>query len=323
MGNKKLTNPQTVNFDITDKCNFRCQTCDKWKTPPEGKELSLEEIRKILLNLKEWLQNYLVFFSGGEPLLRKDLTEILKLCWQQGIAKGIITNGSLINCYIAKKFSDADLRLVNISINSIDAKKQDEIRGTKNCLKKIRKAVKTLRRKKIQTVLNCVIDSNNINELDKIVYWAKEKECKILFQAYFNSTFAFHKNEKQQYTLEKDWFLNDFLLPRNKIEISKAINKLLELKKKGFPIANSEKQLNFFKDYFLNPEKSLPFSCQNGSKSFMLDPYGNMRLCFNFPSLGNLRQNSARTLWFSEKARKQREAIERCHFNCKILNCNF
>jgi MoaA/NifB/PqqE/SkfB family radical SAM enzyme len=71
--------PSNVLFNITFRCNLKCKHCDIWKDK-SGKELSTEEIKEIIDKLKNWLEYFRLHFSGGEPLVRKDIFEIIKYC---------------------------------------------------------------------------------------------------------------------------------------------------------------------------------------------------------------------------------------------------
>ena len=77
-----LEKPQQITFDVTDRCQLRCVTCSKWKTVSSDvidKELTTEEWKKVLEDLKNWLgEGFWFCFSGGEPFLRPDIFEIAK-----------------------------------------------------------------------------------------------------------------------------------------------------------------------------------------------------------------------------------------------------
>ena len=78
--NKLPEKPEQITFDITDRCQMQCVTCSKWNTTPAdvmSKELSTDEWKKILDDLKAWLgEGYWFCFSGGEPFLRQDIFEL-------------------------------------------------------------------------------------------------------------------------------------------------------------------------------------------------------------------------------------------------------
>ncbi len=89
---KKLRN---LTFFITTRCNSKCKHCFYWKSLNDVKELSLEEIEKIL---SKFNNIYAVSISGGEPFIRKDIDEIIKLIVKYTGAKVIdIPTNCLVN----------------------------------------------------------------------------------------------------------------------------------------------------------------------------------------------------------------------------------
>ena len=82
----KPRNPITLTYSVTAACQSKCKTCNiglKYQQDPErkSKDLSLEEIEKIFESLG---QIYFFNISGGEPFLRKDLPEIIRLACKYG-----------------------------------------------------------------------------------------------------------------------------------------------------------------------------------------------------------------------------------------------
>src|SRR5919107_1676572 len=65
--------PVLVHFEVTLRCNARCGFCDYWKTPAEAKEHEL----KSFADAARFFNPMLVTFTGGEPLLRRDLEELV------------------------------------------------------------------------------------------------------------------------------------------------------------------------------------------------------------------------------------------------------
>lgn len=66
-----------MTFSVTNKCNSRCKTCNIWRAPVKGlEELSLDEIESTFKSMDPL---YFLNISGGEPFLREDLAEIIRL----------------------------------------------------------------------------------------------------------------------------------------------------------------------------------------------------------------------------------------------------
>ncbi len=64
-------------------------------------------------------------------------------------------------------------------------------------------------------------------------------------------------------------------------------------------------------------------SCKIGHYNFLIDPYGDVRLCFNFEPVGSLKTSLPQNIWNSEEAEMCRHKIACCDKSCKLLNCNY
>ena len=101
--NNTLEKPQQITFDITDRCQMQCVTCSKWKTVSADvmqKELTTEEWKKVLSDLRNWLgEGFWFCFSGGEPFLRQDIFELADYAHSLGIKVASMTNAFSIQHY--------------------------------------------------------------------------------------------------------------------------------------------------------------------------------------------------------------------------------
>lgn len=87
-------------FEIAERCNQRCAFCyNAWR--PEGapsrKELATDQVLRILARILEEIPCDSVAFSGGEPLLRQDLFDIISYTKERGTKVSLITNGALLD----------------------------------------------------------------------------------------------------------------------------------------------------------------------------------------------------------------------------------
>ena len=117
---ENLEKPMQITFDITDRCQMECVTCSKWKTVAAEvmpKELTTEEWKKVLNDLRAWLgEGFWFCFSGGEPFLRPDIFELAEYAKSLGIKVASMTNAfSIQNLY--EKIVDSPIESLNISLN--------------------------------------------------------------------------------------------------------------------------------------------------------------------------------------------------------------
>ena len=95
MSKTYLSAPNSVVWDITNRCNFKCRHCYVEAESGNEVEPSTEEAKAIMDQLKE-AKVFTLSFSGGEPLLRKDLYDLLQYATKSFVVD-VATNGSLID----------------------------------------------------------------------------------------------------------------------------------------------------------------------------------------------------------------------------------
>ncbi|HEX7445131.1 MAG TPA: radical SAM protein [Methanothrix sp.] len=117
-----------VAWETTAACNLSCRYCRACATPsPDPDELSLEEALAFLGSIAP-LQPMLIL-SGGEPLLRPDLFQIIRHAVSLGLRVSLASNGTLITPEVADKIAAAGVSRVSISLDGASAEKHDQSRG--------------------------------------------------------------------------------------------------------------------------------------------------------------------------------------------------
>jgi 12,18-didecarboxysiroheme deacetylase len=117
-----------VVWNATRACNLRCRHCYARATPgPAPDELSRDEALALLQDLKDFGVP-VVLFSGGEPLMRPDLLELVEWTVQHGLRAVISTNGTLITRNLARRLKGLGLSYVGISLDGVEAT-HDAFRG--------------------------------------------------------------------------------------------------------------------------------------------------------------------------------------------------
>lgn len=166
--------PLVVSWNITRKCNLKCSHCYINATQNELKgELSTEEGRKLIDQIAE-VSRPLLILSGGEPLLRKDVFEIIRYGTQKGFRMGLGSNGSLIDGKTAKQLKDAGTKTVSISIDSSIPEQHDEFRGVSGSWKKAVSAVEALRDNDVLVQVNTTLTQQNYAQIDDIMSLVEE-----------------------------------------------------------------------------------------------------------------------------------------------------
>jgi MoaA/NifB/PqqE/SkfB family radical SAM enzyme len=124
--------PTYATVAVTYRCQSRCQHCysDSPGRAPE-EELTAEEIKSVLRQVRD-LGVLAVHFSGGEPLLRDDIYELVAYAGDLGLLSRVNTNGRLVNEERVQRLKAAGLTECGVSLDSADAAVHDQFRGTPN-----------------------------------------------------------------------------------------------------------------------------------------------------------------------------------------------
>ena len=163
---KHIPPPSYVIWDCTRRCNLNCLHCGavKEKYPFE---LSTEQIKSYLNQLAA-LKVGTFAVTGGEPLLRKDLSEVLYHAWQRGLKTGIATNGFLVDQTAAEWIKTAHVHSVQVSLDGLEPT-HNRIRGNDQSFTRAVHAIELLNKLKVPLVsVATTVTSLNFSEIDEI-----------------------------------------------------------------------------------------------------------------------------------------------------------
>ncbi len=147
-------------FNCTKRCNLRCMHCYSGSSDVRtGGELTTTEAKKLLAGLAN-VKAPVVLFSGGEPLLREDLFELLSEAKKAGLRTVLSTNGTQINSDMAKKLAENKVSYIGISIDG-DKDFHDSFRQSKGCFGAALDGIKNCSQAGIRTGLRFTITKEN------------------------------------------------------------------------------------------------------------------------------------------------------------------
>ena len=122
-----LLGPLAVHLEVIAACNLRCTHCFAGELPRKA-DLSLAEMARLFAELAR-LGSFRLGLTGGEPLLRKDLLDIVDAATEQGLHPCLTTNGLLIDERIARALGQRELVWLNVSLEGATALSNDRVRG--------------------------------------------------------------------------------------------------------------------------------------------------------------------------------------------------
>lgn len=301
----RINKPTYVCAKMTTRCNSRCLHCNIWKMESDESELTTEQWCAALDRLSEWLGRFRMAFTGGETLLRGDMPEILGHAVARGIEVELLSNGLLIDMPLAQRIVATGITQFTTPFDGIREGTHDRFRGGSGFHAQTLRAIKALdfcrssRETPLKILLKTVISSNNLEELVAIAAFAHERGLEVIYQPI-----------EQNYGEEPNphWYRRSSLWIRDLALLRREMARLQNLKRRGYPIANSLDDLNTIVRYFERPDKLMGAvqahdtrtaagNCRHAVTNFVISSNGDVRMCFWMGPIGNILDAFPRDIW--------------------------
>ena len=164
-----------VVWNVTRRCNLKCVHCYAHaKNIAFDNELSTSEGKTLIDDLAEFGVP-VILFSGGEPLVRKDLPELADYAVKKGMRAVISTNGTLITPQIARTLKDIGLSYVGISLDGME-EINDRFRGVKGAFRLALKGIENCKKVDIKVGLRFTINKSNTGQISEIFKLLEEMD---------------------------------------------------------------------------------------------------------------------------------------------------
>lgn len=318
---------------VNKQCNFRCQMCNMWKQVADPKQITIDEMKKFVIDLREFVHEPIfIHLIGGETLLWPHTPEMAKFITDVGFKTSITTNGWLIDKHMAKRLVDSKMSGVFISLDSLDECKHDEIRGVKGAYQHVMDAIDNLYEARgtegpgedgLSIGVTFTIMNQNMEEVIPFVEWV-EKNPKI-DAVFFNAVMQpFDSGEDSKEWTKEERYRK--IWPGDTKMIHEILDALKQKRKKEpSKICNPVKQIDVLKEYFVAPyrfRQNLKIKCTRGDLAPEINAFGDISMCFYMPPLGNIRTHSIKKLWTSDEMKEVRHKINNCNLECDLaVNC--
>lgn len=257
--------PVLVHFEVTLRCNARCTFCDYWKTHPSARAQELASYA----DAARFFSPMLVTFTGGEPLLRADLEDLVAAVSRAVRLKYImlLTHGGMLTRERARGLWAAGVNQFNISLDYLDGR-HDAARGIPGLTERILETVATMRADGIDSIrFNTVIKRDNVEHILSIVRRAAELGCGVNLSVYTDT-----KNGNRAYLLDHATAQRVEALARDLLAFKR--------RRRGV-ITNSDYYLEQLPRY-VRGELTAP--CLSGIRTIHLNPSGHVKRCPDFPT---------------------------------------
>jgi MoaA/NifB/PqqE/SkfB family radical SAM enzyme len=292
---------------ITNQCSSQCVYCGHAGKTENAEEASTELLQDILDQLAE-VGCVSVNFTGGEPLQRPDLPELVRHARTRGLFPILLTNGLLLHKRCEELYRSG-LGMVIISVDSVRPETYSSIRGVN--LEPVLKGIDALlaypNDERPIVTATAVVTSRNIDNLEETVSYFSERGVGVKLTPYHH------------YGRWED----DCLSPKDPDTYNTAMNKLKQLKEAGYGVINSQAYLDNFAGFNFGRNIPTGFRCYCGYTTLYIDPKQNVRSCWSegLPVAGNLRKNRLKELIEGAQMHRMRRRIrklkcEKCWLLC-------
>jgi len=321
--------PRFCSIDIIDECVLQCKMCYKWKDKVDRSRLvSRDGWYRFIDSLKLLYadESIEVIFAGGETFLYKPLFDIIRYAGEKGFQTAIASSGFLMNRDIALRLADAKLTNITFSLDSLDGRIHDFLRGRQGVFESVLRAIDSFDGIKVNISISAIIMDINLEEITKMAEWIngndKIETMIFLLPMQPNSTAP-----------TADWYKDkevSFMWPQNIKKACEVIDTLISMKRldeeRGVKskIYNSFAQLDAFKSYFEDPHKFAKKSKCPLTHALHVTSFGDIFFCYSQPSIGNIKQDLIHEIWNSDRSDRVRTMVGNCRKNCHfLLNCFF
>jgi MoaA/NifB/PqqE/SkfB family radical SAM enzyme len=252
--------PLTVSIEVTKRCNARCDFCEYWKTDDRDE---MEDFTDVVRRFDPLV----VVFSGGEPMLRRDLTrrvsDIRALPGFRYLT--LLTHGGLLAEKRVSELVEAGVNQINVSLNYPDAR-QDKERGIPGLFDKIERVVREMKGSGVFS-LSSILMADTMRDAEALARLAHAWGVNIAFSGYHDL-----KNASSSH------FVSEADLP----ELRAVCLRLKQLKRELRNILTSDYFFDTLPDFYLR--RYLP-GCNAGKNMIHVSPKGMVQPCSELPAV--------------------------------------
>jgi radical SAM protein with 4Fe4S-binding SPASM domain len=186
--------PYVVSWNLTYRCNLACEHCylDAGGKPQvetdnfaDRSELGTEECFRVIDELATFAPECLTILTGGEPLLRRDILEIVQRAAERDLWVVVGTNGVKITENVARRLAAAGARGLSLSLDALDAERHDRFRNVRGAWRNTVEGAGILNATGLPFIVQTTAGSHNLDELDAIADFAHERLAARVWNLYF------------------------------------------------------------------------------------------------------------------------------------------
>jgi MoaA/NifB/PqqE/SkfB family radical SAM enzyme len=258
--------PVTVSLEVTKRCNARCDFCDYWKITDRDEMTDFTDVVKRFDPL-------IVVFTGGEPMLRRDLVPIVQSIKQLPGFRylTLLTHGGFLSEQKILELVAAGINQINISMNYPD-QRQDKERGIPGLFEKLERTVPKLVKEGYNVfAFASILMLDNMHDAEPLIRLAHSWGINIAFSGYNDM-----KNGNQAH----------FVSEEKMQEFKSVCARILQLKRELNNVITSDYFFQTLPEFYL--KRDIP-GCKAGKVMIHVSPKGMVQPCAELPAVSHYR----------------------------------
>lgn len=297
--------PFLVVWDITYACNLKCKHCYANAGKNHRDELTTDEAKRVIDKL-DHASVPIIAFSGGEPLVRKDIFELTDYARNRGMYVAVATNGTLISKGKAREMKEKGIRLVQVSLDGASAETHDSFRGINGVYKKAIQGIKNCVDEGLFVTIATTAMKFNYKEIPKIIDLCEDLGVKWFALFNFVPTGRGEFIEENDLSpFEREQLLNDLWVKvknGGKVDVFSTAPQFIRVAWEN-KIGKNEKIVPTQIANLSLPPKYADIAeffggCGCGRFYCAIRPNGDIDPCVFFPlTIGNIKEDDFENLW--------------------------
>ena len=186
--------PYVISWNLTYRCNLACEHCylDAGGSPQVGtenfadrSELGTQECFRVIDEIAAFAPECMTILTGGEPLLRRDILEIVQRAAERGLWVVVGTNGVKITENLARRLAEAGARGLSLSLDALEPERHDAFRRVRGAWRNTVEGAEILNRAGLPFIVQTTAGAHNSGELDAIADFAYDRLAAKVWNLYF------------------------------------------------------------------------------------------------------------------------------------------
>lgn len=294
---------------LTKQCNLRCKMCGVCEYDPtrdNQPELTTEEWKDVLQSAHR-LGCTLVSMTGGEPLLRPDVFELVRFARELGMAVHLCSNGILLTRDNILCLRDAGVNALSVSIESPEPEPHNSLRGPHSFERAVQ-GIRLVRElaPEVQVGINCVIMRLNYKNIAAMIPFAEKVGAHQIKFAPIHTNLLHRRKRIEHYA--------DLIFAQEDLDaLDREIGALIAAARHSRTLTTSAMFFAGMAHLYRDP---LRFRCYAGYAACAINPAGVVSPCCDMDGTLSVREQPLETIWRSPEMERLRAQVRHCSRAC-------